>query len=204
MWSPVAIKYYPRFGLFEVDLDTRELRKSGLRIKLQGQPFQILIMLLSLTGAIVTRGELQKTLWPSDTFVDFDLSLNSAVKKLRQALNDDSENPRFVAALYRRGYRFIRARGGPGCVEQIQSLKNGIDSAAPAKPIVGPARKTRRAYLTAAAIFALAALVAAIAFFWPRAPLAAPRVLSTAQLTSDNLPKDLVVTDGPRVYFGKL
>lgn len=203
MCRPVANPKIIRFGLFEVDLDTRELRKSGLRIKLQGQPFQILIMLLSRPGAIVTRGELQKTLWPSDTFVDFDLSLNSAVKKLRQALNDDSENPRFVETLYRRGYRFIGPVEGPAGVEQIQSLENGIDSAAPAKPIVGPARKTRRAYLTAAALFALAALVAAIAFFWLRAPLAAPRVLSTAQLTSDNLPKDLVVTDGPRVYFGE-
>ena len=108
MCRPVANPKIIRFGfLFEVDLDTRELRQSGLRIKLQGQPFQILIMLLSRPGAIVTRGELQKTLWPSDTFVDFDLSLNSAVKKLRQALNDDSENPRFVETLYRRGYRFI-------------------------------------------------------------------------------------------------
>src|ERR1700680_2287416 len=96
-----------QFGLFELDLDARELRKSGVRIKLQEQPFQILSMLLERPGTVVTREELQKKLWPGDTFVDFDLSLNSAVKKLRQALNDDSENPRFVETPYRRGYRFI-------------------------------------------------------------------------------------------------
>ena len=96
-----------QFGLFELDREARQLRKSGVRIKLQEQPFQILDMLLERPGEIVTREELQKRLWPQDTFVDFDLSLNSAVKKLRQALNDDSENPRFIETLYRRGYRFI-------------------------------------------------------------------------------------------------
>src|SRR5258705_9733849 len=96
-----------RFGLYEVDLQARELRKSGIRIKLQDQPFQILASLLERPGEIVKREDLQKRLWPADTFVDFDLSLNSAVKKLRQALNDDSDNPRFIETLYRRGYRFI-------------------------------------------------------------------------------------------------
>src|SRR5881396_589031 len=93
MGRPVANPKIIRFGLYEVDLDSQELRKSGLRIKLQGQAFQVLNTLLARPGAIVTREELQKKLWPSDTFVDFDLGLNSAVKKLRQALNDDSENP---------------------------------------------------------------------------------------------------------------
>src|SRR5215469_11912743 len=96
-----------RFGLFELDLAARELRKSGVRIKLQEQPFQILAMLLERHGQIVTREELQKRIWPEDTFVDFDLGLSSAVKKLRQALGDDSANPRFIETLYRRGYRFI-------------------------------------------------------------------------------------------------
>jgi Tol biopolymer transport system component/DNA-binding winged helix-turn-helix (wHTH) protein len=222
MGRPVANPKIIRFGLFEVDLDTRELRKSGFRIKLQDQPFQILTILLARPGAIVTREELQKELWPSDTFVDFDLSLNSAVKKLRQALNDDSGNPRFVETLYRRGYRFIGPVEGPAGIEQIQSVENGLDSAAPAKPINDagnppaadagrpasalaaslPAQKTRRVYLTAAVLFAVVALVA-IAFFWLRVPLPPPRVLSTTQLTSDNRPKYRVVTDGPRVYFGE-
>lgn len=208
MVRPVANPRIIRFGLYEVDLDTRELRKSGFRIKLQGQPFQILTMLLARPGAIVTREELQKELWPSDTFVDFDLSLNSAVKKLRQALNDDSENPRFVETLYRRGYRFIGPVEGPAGIEPIQSPEKGTDSAAATTAVAGqaalaeslPAQGTLRIYLTAAVLFAFLAVVAN-AFFWLRAPLPTPRVLSTAPLTSDNLPKDLVATDGPRVYF---
>src|SRR5215475_9458522 len=96
-----------RFGLYEVDFAAQELRKSGIKIKIQDQPFQILALLLERPGQIVTREEIQKRLWAGDTFVDFDLGLNSAVKKLRQALGDESDNPRFVETLYRRGYRFI-------------------------------------------------------------------------------------------------
>src|SRR6202795_1164742 len=96
-----------QFGLFEVDLQARELRKAGVKIKLNDQPFQVLTVLLERPGEVVTREELQTRLWPADTFVDFDLSLNTAVKKLRQALGDESDNPRFVETLYRRGYRFI-------------------------------------------------------------------------------------------------
>src|ERR1700756_2413869 len=123
-----------RFGIFELDLDARELRKSGVRIKLQEQPFQILAMLLERPGVIVTREELQKKLWPGDTFVDFDLSLNSAVKKLRQALSDDSENPRFVETLYRRGYRFVAPVNGHSDADQISLVESGLASAAPAPP----------------------------------------------------------------------
>jgi TolB-like protein/DNA-binding winged helix-turn-helix (wHTH) protein/Flp pilus assembly protein TadD len=96
-----------RFGVFEVDPREGELRKSGLRIKLQDQPLQLLVMLLERPGEIVTREELQRRLWSADTFVDFDHSLNSAIKKLREALGDQSENPRFIETLHRRGYRFI-------------------------------------------------------------------------------------------------
>src|SRR5579859_36693 len=121
-----------QFGLFELDLDARELRKSGIRVKLQEQPFQILAMLLERPGSVVTREELQKKLWTGDTFVDFDLSLNSAVKKLRQALSDDSENPRFVETLYRRGYRFIGpVNESTGTrADQTQSVPSGTSAAA--------------------------------------------------------------------------
>src|SRR5207248_10391566 len=124
-----------RFALFELDLQARELRKSGVRIKLQDQPFQILMALLERPGEIVTREELQKRLWPADTFVDFDLSLNSAVKKLRLALNDDSDNPRFVETRYRRGYRFIGSVGGTANSDQVQRVDSGSVAAAPAPPI---------------------------------------------------------------------
>ena len=96
-----------RFGLFELDLRTHELRKKGLKIKLQEQPCHILAILLEHPGEITTRDELRNALWPSDTFVDFNHSLNSAIMRLREVLGDSSENPRFIETLSRRGYRFI-------------------------------------------------------------------------------------------------
>jgi Tol biopolymer transport system component/DNA-binding winged helix-turn-helix (wHTH) protein len=96
-----------RFGLFEADLRSAELRKSGRKVKLQDQPFQVLAMLLERPGEMVTREELRGALWPADTSVDFDHGLNAAVKRLRDALGDSAENPRFVETLARRGYRFI-------------------------------------------------------------------------------------------------
>jgi TolB-like protein/DNA-binding winged helix-turn-helix (wHTH) protein/Tfp pilus assembly protein PilF len=96
-----------RFGVFEVDVRTRELRKNGVQIRLQEQPFQILTALLEHPGEMVAREELRKRLWPADTFVDFDNSVNAAVNRLREALGDSAENPRFIQTLPRRGYRFI-------------------------------------------------------------------------------------------------
>ena len=95
-----------RFATFEVDLQAQELRKGGLRLKLSGQPFQVLAILLEQPGVVVTREELQKRLWP-DTFVDVDHNLNTAINKIREMLGDSAENPRFVETLPRRGYRFI-------------------------------------------------------------------------------------------------
>ena len=96
-----------RFGLFEFDPRSGELRKQGLKVRLQGQPVEILSMLLARPGELVTREELQKKLWPEDTFVDFDPSLNAAMKRLRSALGDSAETPRFIETLARRGYRFL-------------------------------------------------------------------------------------------------
>ena len=96
-----------RFGIFEVDLRAGELRKGGLRIRLQEQPFQVLSMLLEQPGQVVTREELRKKLWSQDTFVNFDHGVNTAINKIRQALGDSAENPRFVQTVARRGYRFI-------------------------------------------------------------------------------------------------
>ncbi len=96
-----------RFGVFEVDTVTGELRKQGLRIRLQEQPFQVLALLLARPGDLVTREELRLKLWPAGTFVDFEHSLNKAINKLREALGDDSDSPRYIETLPRRGYRFI-------------------------------------------------------------------------------------------------
>ena len=95
-----------RFGTFEVDLLAGELRKAGVKLKLTGQPFQVLAILLERPGQVVTREELQNRLW-SDTFVDFDHNLNTAINKIREVLGDSAESPRFVETLPRRGYRFI-------------------------------------------------------------------------------------------------
>jgi cholera toxin transcriptional activator len=95
------------FGVFEVDLDARELRKQGRRIRLQNQPFSVLAFLLERAGSVVTREDLRSQLWPSDTFVDFDHSVNTAVNKLREVLGDSANSPRFIETLARRGYRFI-------------------------------------------------------------------------------------------------
>ena len=96
-----------RFAVFELDLESGELRKYGVKIKLQQKPFQILALLLERSGEVVTREELQRQLWPSDVFVDFESGLNNAVKKLRAALGDSAETPRFVETVARHGYRFL-------------------------------------------------------------------------------------------------
>ncbi len=96
-----------RFGVFELDMRSGELQKQGRKIRLEGQPVQVLICLLESPGELVTREELHRKLWPADTFVNFEHGLNAAVKRLRQALNDSADNPRFVETLPRRGYRFI-------------------------------------------------------------------------------------------------
>ena len=101
-----------RFNAYEVDLRAGELYRAGRKIRLQIQPFHVLAMLLEHPGQVVAREDLQKRLWPADTFVDFDHSLNTAIKKLRQALSDDKKKPRFIETLPKRGYRFI------GTVEQ--------------------------------------------------------------------------------------
>ena len=96
-----------RFGVFEMDLLAGELRKNGKRIHLQEQPFQVLVTLLENAGQVVTRDHFRQTIWPVDTFVDFDHSLNTAVNKVRESLGDSASSPRFVETLARRGYRFI-------------------------------------------------------------------------------------------------
>jgi DNA-binding winged helix-turn-helix (wHTH) protein len=96
-----------RFDSFEADLRSGELRKRGIRLKLSGQPFQVLAILLQRAGEMVTREELHQALWPSDTYVDFDHGLNTAINKVRAALGDSGSNPRYLETLPRRGYRFI-------------------------------------------------------------------------------------------------
>ena len=135
-----------RFGVFELDLTAGELRKSGVKLRLQGQPFQVLALLLERAGDVVTREELQQKLWPSDTCVDFDHSLNTAVNKVREALGDSASSPRYVETLARRGYRFIaevhaevRADSHAGADADVD-----VDAAAPAPPAPGNSAVTQQ------------------------------------------------------------
>src|SRR5512136_1153563 len=96
-----------RFGVFELDLRAGELRRCGVKLKLQDKPFALLAILLERPGEVVTREELREKLWPADTFVDFDHSLSIAVHKVRTILGDNADNPRFIETLARRGYRFV-------------------------------------------------------------------------------------------------
>jgi len=107
MEQPECSKVLVRFGAFEVNLESGELRKQGTRLRLQEQPFKILAALLDRPGQVVPREELVRHLWPDGTFVDFDRGLNAAVTRLRQALSDSAETPRYVETVARRGYRFL-------------------------------------------------------------------------------------------------
>jgi DNA-binding winged helix-turn-helix (wHTH) protein len=124
-----------QFGVFELNRQSGELRKQGIKLKLQDQPTQVLILLLERAGQVVTREDLQKRLWPENTYVDFDNSINSAVRKLREALGDNADNPRFIETLARRGYRFIAP------VKSWNPSSTGTVPVVPAATLVGKERK---------------------------------------------------------------
>jgi len=153
---PSQSSWVIRFADFEVDLQAGQLRKHGIRIKLQEQPFQVLTMMLERPGEAITRDELRQQLWPSDTFVDFDHGLNNAINRLREALSDSTDSPRFIETLPRRGYRFIAqvqrdARPAPGVVE----------NPAPTPPLRSAAQVWNKRRISVAAGVAALVLVAA-------------------------------------------
>ena len=164
-----------RFDVFALDLRAGELYKSGRKIKLQEQPFRILAMLLEQPGQVVTREQLRERLWPEHTFVDFDHSLNTAVKKLRQALNDEADKPRFIETLPKRGYRFV----GPA-VETLEPQrataatpasagKNVLDERALGSIAVSPeVHSPALGWKNAAFLTILVVAIAAGAYFYTR------------------------------------
>ena len=127
-----------RFGLFEADFEQFILTKGGLRIKLQDQPFQVLAMLVDRPGEVVTREEIRQRLWPSDTFVEFDDGLNTAIKKLRAALNDSTDNPRFIETIPRRGYRFLAPVTTQVSVHQSEAAETRKASPSDLSPEIAP------------------------------------------------------------------
>jgi TolB-like protein/DNA-binding winged helix-turn-helix (wHTH) protein/Tfp pilus assembly protein PilF len=174
-----------RFADFEVDLRGRELRRNGARIPLQEQPLQVLAVLLKHAGEVVTREELCQHLWPSDTFVDFDNSLNTAINKIREALGDSTGDPHFVETLPRRGYRFIaplREGVEPQPSEKATQARPAFQPSSPDQPEI------RRAILLGLAL-AVALLLSFL--FWKPGWRAAPNpIVSLAVLPLENLSRD--------------
>src|SRR6516162_4062991 len=167
-----------RFHEFQVDLSSGVLERSGVRLPVQAQPLQVLRLLLQADGKVVTREELRKVLWPEDTFVDFELGVNTAVKKLRQALADPADRPKFIETLPRIGYRFlvsvewVTENGQKGVPERVGNSATSSEMAAShAKVHVEVKENTRWPWLAIAAAVLAIAVVAfgvVVAYRWHR------------------------------------
>jgi Tol biopolymer transport system component/DNA-binding winged helix-turn-helix (wHTH) protein len=182
-----------RFGVFELDPRNSELRKSGVRLKLQDQPYQVLLKLLEHRGELVSRETLRSTLWPADTFVDFETGLNTAVKRLRETLGDSADNPTFIETAPRRGYKFIAP---VGIAVSQDSLKLG-----PAGRPEVPRRNILTKLVTVLA--AAAALLLIGVGMWYRQPRP-PFVTGLVRISNDGkakIPMNSPVTDGVHLYF---
>ena len=186
-----------RFGAFEADLSAGELRKGGVRIKLHGQPFEVLTMLLARPGELVTREELRQRLWLTETFVDFDHGVSTAVNRLREALGDSAENPRFIETVPRRGYRFIApvdSQGSAGPGSNVSPAGTSSSRATPAGTQVVSRVYGRRALVLASALVVVIALVAVLSLSSVRERLfgrpSPPRIQSLAVLPLVNLSGD--------------
>jgi DNA-binding winged helix-turn-helix (wHTH) protein/Tol biopolymer transport system component len=197
-----------KFATYEVDRDSGELYKSGVRQKLTGQHFDILCLLLEHPHEVITRQDFQDRIWSKDTFVDYDLALRKAITHLRELLGDSAENPRFIETIPRKGYRFIAP------VEFIEETKKEVcdpaSNASVSNPAATPpvetsrtARWRRALRASGMPIHRLSVLVvcAALLAVWFRGPLPPPRILGSNQITNDGLPKGGLITDGNRIYF---
>lgn len=206
MSSPALSGPVYRFGVFELDLRKRELSRRGAPVRLQDQPFRVLCMLLEKPEEVVTREELRQALWPSDTYVAFDGSLNAALKRLRFALGDSARNPTFIETLPKHGYRFI----APVAVEDpahapSQPVASLPGSLASADGEAVPSRQThvkgRRRWLYLASPCAAAILVQQIVYWL--FPLPPPRMINRTRLTHiGNVNPGPIASDGTRIFFG--
>ena len=205
---PVGEKQTFRFGPFQLDTQCGQLRKDGVGLKLQGQPIQVLEILLEKPGQLVTREEIRQRLWTSDTFVDFDHSLNTAVKKLRQTLGDEADTPRYIETLPKRGYRFIGeiAREEPKREEpKEESLDPPVVAVVAAERLELPQTVKGKRLLRWRwiAVVAAVALVAA-ASYWITTPTPQPRIVGSRVLTKTGNPKWFLgkpLTDRGSLYF---
>jgi len=196
--SPSTPREIVRFGVFELDSLTGELRKSGVKLKLHDQPFQLLVMLLDRPGELVTREEIRNRLWPRDMFVDFDHGLNNAVARLRETLGDSADSPRFVETLPRKGYRFIAPADRKSVEPENRaypSLTGSPNSTYPVAPSLTPKETPRRGWsrkqLIVPALLLLAASVSGIALYNKLSRRKAmARIRSIAVLPLQNMSRD--------------
>jgi DNA-binding winged helix-turn-helix (wHTH) protein/Tol biopolymer transport system component len=213
MSSPAVSGPVYRFGVFEVDLRKRELLRRGAPVRLQDQPFRVLCLLLEKPGEVVTRDQLRQALWPSDTYVEFDGSLNAALKRLRFALGDSARNPTFIVTLPKHGYRFIAPvavedpSDSPGQRVANQNASQlavvmipGSSASANGRAagVVHLGRRRRWMYL---AIPCVAAILLHQVVYW-LFPLPPPRMINRTRLTHiGNVEPGPIVTDGTRIFF---
>ncbi len=181
-----------RFGVFELEAHTGELRRNGIKLKLQDQPYQVLLKLLEHAGQTVTREQLRSALWPADTFVDFETGLNTTIKRLRETLGDSAENPAFIETVPKRGYRFIAPVTAPNSESVAEK--------------VGPERVPLSIILKLGAVLILAVLSVGFALrHWSTTSSLPARVLDFTQLTSDGQSKQgRLLSDGSRIYFSEM
>jgi DNA-binding winged helix-turn-helix (wHTH) protein len=195
-----------RFGHFEIDAHAGELRRGGIKLKLSGQPFDVLLALVEKSGQVVTREELHEKLWSQDTFVDFEHGLNKAINRVREALGDDADNPRFVETLPRRGYRFLVPLMQPAQPTAVaNSATPSKETAAPLPESPAHLAKRSRIMLLAAitVVIVVIAVLGVLAPWRSRArSMEQLKVLRFSQLTNDGLLKSgPIATDGVRIYF---
>ncbi len=194
-----------RFGVYEADLENRRLTKSGFRIRLQDQPFLVLALLVERAGQVVTRQEIQEKLWATDTFVAFDEGLNTAIKKVRAALNDTADNPRFVETVPKVGYRFIapvisdivNSRDTPSLPSPAVTTEESPIKPPPVVPASGSSTSRKLALWSAAVLLSL------LAAYLVRPVAPSPRLRRIRQLTHRGTlyVNQNLVSDGTRVYF---
>ena len=189
-----------RFGTFELDPENEELRRNGLKLKLTGQPFQVLVILLEHPGRIVTREELQKRLW-ADTFVDFDHNLNAAINKIRELLGDSAENPRFVETIPRRGYRFIApVQANPTADIAEQPAPPDVTGSEATEPAAKIQHRRKMFWVDLAAVGFVLAGAAGLTWYALR-PLPTLRIASYAQIASVGQWAGIAGTDGLSLYL---
>jgi DNA-binding winged helix-turn-helix (wHTH) protein/Tol biopolymer transport system component len=192
-----------RFGPFELDLQSLELSKSGVRLKLQGQPLKVLGFLLERPGQLVTREELRQHLWPADTFVDFEHSLNTDIRRLREALSDEVETPRYIETLRGRGYRFVGKLEQENVVQAEPAVNVALPTAIQAEPQNRRDRRSRLRPALALLGLLIPVLVGLVYVFKPPSPVtigATRRITRTPYKKAHRVPVP-IVSDGARIYF---